>query len=342
MARNYLDLFNLDLEDLISIQCSIEGAVCSILKIDIKRLVLGLEARMTKEMSEAWNLAVKDVLDAGLADLETRGYTADSIDLFMVALGHKLKSPLTDKQAEIIKTRLKSIYRLSKEEAAKEVRVGFNFSAVDQKAVDAVAGHQKFWIGSFFDEHLSQRIREVSNDVLLNQGLSYREAGPILRDAIRQEFGLGMLPGMSQFAPELHARYAGNPDLYFQQVASVSGHQSRVIARITQFAEAGVVMFQLINPMDERTSPICRELNGTVFSIDYGTEQIKAIVAADTPDAVKEAAPWLSAKDIKSIIGDSLRGSPEAARKLAGRNIVLPPFHPRCRTEPVMISIGSM
>jgi len=342
MARNYLDLSNLDLEDLITLQCSIEGAVCSILKIDIKRLVLGLEARMTKEMSEAWALSAKTALDTGLADLDARGYTSDSIDSFLVMLGYKLKSPLTDKQAGIIKTRLKSIYIFSKEEASKEIKVGFNFSVIDQKAVDAVAGHQKFWIGSFFDEHLSQRIREVSNDVLLNQGLSYREAGPILRDAIRQEFGLGMSPGMSQFAPELPARYAGNPDLYFQQLASVSGHQSRVIARITQFAEAGVVTFQLINPMDERTSPICRELNGTTFSIAYGTAQIQAIVAADTPDAVKEAAPWLSAKDVKSIIGDSPRGSPEAAKKLAGRNIVLPPFHPRCRTEPVMISSGSM
>ena len=57
-----------------------------------------------------------------------------------------------------------------------------------------------------------------------------------------------------------------------------------------------------------------------------------------TPEEIKATAPWLSDKELNEAIDGAKTGTPEATRNLqqAGAS-VLPPFHPLCRTVPVII-----
>lgn len=336
MARDHLNLAALDLSALTDLQVAVEGTVSHILKIDTSKLVRGLEARMSKEVTTAWKKAAQDAMVDGLEKLVQAGYTKEAIGDFLYSIGYKLKAPLTDRQLAVAKSRMEAMYKLSKQEAAKEAKGRFSFSLLDQRAINASANQQGFWVGKFYNDHLSKRISAVSTDVLLKQGLPHREAGAVLHKALRQEFGLGLGTSPSQFALEVPARYAGNPEYYFQQVASVSGHQSRVFARLSAFNDNGVITFELINPMDERTGKICVEMHGQVFSVASGVGQMQDIVGAKTPDEVRAAAPWLSPKVVSAALAGAPKGSAEASGKLAGLNTILPPFHPLCRTEPVI------
>lgn len=341
MARGHLVLAQLSTDDLADLQTSIDGIVCAVFKIDVRRAVLAIEGKMVSVLSSAWRAAVKDGLGDGIDELVKGPYTNERIDTFLKKLGMQLKAIINPARAKTLESRIKAIYALSKQEAARQAKGKFVFGMQDERAIAATNNQQVFWVNKLYSTQLSQRVSAVSKDVLLERGLGHREAGGALMRALRQDLGLAPGAAPSEFAPLVPARYAGNPQYYFQQVASVAGHQARTFGRMRGFQDCGVVTFELVNPMDERTGKVCTEMHGQVFTVDAGIKQMDAIVAAKDPNAVKAVAPWVPAKDIHSALGGAKAGSPEATGKLLGLNVTLPPFHPLCRTEPVILSTGA-
>jgi hypothetical protein len=183
---------------------------------------------------------------------------------------------------------------------------------------------------------MSDRIRAVSEDVLLRQGLPQAEAGRVLRKALRDEFGLGK--GRSIFAPSVPAKYAGNPDLYFRGVAATASHQSRTFGKMHAFQEAEIISYRLENPQDRRTGAICSQLAGQVFTVQSGVSHMNRVLDAEDPTDVKNIAPWLSGEQISQTLGGARIGSGDASDRLAAAGVVLPPFHQMCRTEPVVLN----
>ena len=336
--RHSLDLGSISPDELADLGVSVDEVMCGIFKIDTRRAVLALERRMTAAFSAAWQSAAREGLTEGIAKLLRGPFTDTRINSFLRGLGVKLSDTLTSKQEKLVEGRVRSIYSLSKREAVRQAKGKFVFGALDTRAIAATNNQQMFWINGFYGDQLSSRVSAVSRDVLLEQGLGRREAGRTLMSALRKDLGLAPGAAPSEFAASVPARYAGNPQYYFEQVASVAGHQGRVFGRMRGFKDVGVVTFELINPMDERTGQVCQEMHGQVFSVDVGVSRMDAIVRARTPDAVKRSAPWLSGKELQNLLKGTQKGSSEASRRLEGKNVVLPPFHPLCRTEPVIVS----
>jgi hypothetical protein len=331
VARNSINLSKLTIEELVDMQESSEELACYITKVDPKYLARTMEKRMSKAVTRAWKSAASEGLVTGLDALLTKPkFTKTAINDFLVTLGLAVRDPLSKPQKEIIKGRLRSIYRVSKKDAATEVKAKFIFGEPDVRAIAASHNQQLFWVNDFFDANLSKRISAVSTDVLLGQGYSYREAGPVLKDALKQELGLAPTLGPSKFAIDVPARYAGNPDFYFQQVASVSGHQSRIFGKVNGYDEAGITTMQVTNPMDARTSEICRRMFGQKFKVRDGVSQMKNIIDAKTPDEVREQAPWLSIDQLDSALGSMKPGSSSASNVLVNIGMVGPPYHPSC------------
>jgi len=338
VARHHLALAELSEADLADIGATVEDLMCEIFKVDVKQAVTALERRMNRVMTAAWRAAAAEGLTTNLATLVGGAYSESRLSAFLRKLGLKLSAPLTPPQEKVIESRLRAINRLSKQEAVRQAKGKFVFGAVDARAVAATAEQQLLWVNGFYSEQLSARIAAVTKDVLLEQGLSHREAGRTLMQALRKDLGLAPGASASEFAVSVPARYAGNPEYYFQQVASVSGHQSRVFGRMRGFSDVGVTTFELVNPLDERTGQVCREMHGQVFTVAAGVDRMDALIASKTPDEVKVAAPWLSGKALHEALAGTKPGSVEATGRLQGLNTVLPPFHPLCRTEPVIVS----
>jgi hypothetical protein len=110
------------------------------------------------------------------------------------------------------------------------------------------------------------------------------------------------------------------------------------MAKISAYADAGIVRYRLRAVLDDRTSPICIRLNGHVFQLTDAESQIDKMLAAEAPDQAKAAQPWKTDEEIARIIGGARRGSKAAADRLreAGAS-VLPPFHGNCRTVPEIL-----
>lgn len=336
MEGDRIDLSDFGLSSLFNLQTEVDSLLCMVLKVSTVKETRGIQARMTTIISKAWKSAAASAINSGVSKLLKGSFTNTRINSFLRGLGIKLSKPLTTKQRALLRTQLDRIWKISKRIGAKEAKVKVSFSAVDRKAVAAINRHQVFWIGDFYNDKLSQRITAVSRDVLLEQGLSHREAGKELRSALRQEFGI-VPGGKSKYASDVLARYAGNPDLYFEQVASTAAHQGRTFGKLQSFTEADVTVFRLTNPQDERTGSICSQMHGQTFAVQTGVDQMNKLLSAKDPTDVKNTAPWLSGPQIEERLDGARRGSRDASERLAEAGVILPPFHSKCRTEMVIV-----
>lgn len=322
--------------DLLLIEEEIDGVFSLILKAHPRVHARRQEKKMADSLIRSWRSASSAALNLAMQPLLAADYTLASINAFVTRMGVKLAKPLTKAQVDILKGRLKSIYSQAKKFTAKQVKVGFTFNLVDTRAVSAINRQQVFWVGDFYSAKLSERIRAVSEDVLLKQGLSQREAGKLLHKVIKQEFGVTK-GGPTKFAPTVPARYAGKPQLYFNGVAATSAHQAQTFGTLNAMREAEVSSYRLLNPMDERTGRVCQLMNGQTFTVSSGVEKMNSILAAKTPDEVRESAPWLNSTSLQGVLGDAAKGSKDATDRLTEAGVQLPPFHMLCRTEVVVI-----
>lgn len=336
-AMSLTDPTLLSLDDLFDLQQAADMLLCSVCKVNTVKPTLEAERKMSNTIIKSWKAAARSALGEELTTLLGKRFNRVNINQFIRALGIKLSAPLSREQQQVIKGRIRQIWRSAKQLTSRSVGVKFSFTQRDRRAITAINRQQVFWVNNFYSDHLSDRIRAVSNDVLLQQGLGRREAGKALRQALQQEFGLKP-GGKSPFALEVPARYAGNPDLYFEGVASTSSHQARTFGKMTAFDQAEVKAFRLVNPDDERTGVICQQMSGQEFTVASGVKQMNDVLGAKDPADVKNIAPWLSGQQIKDALDGAKTGSRQATARLENAKIILPPFHAFCRTEPVAIN----
>lgn len=324
-----MDLTRFSDDDLAELSLELESTLAVVLKVDPIKATLAAERRMAAAAARAWKSAADSSLVSSIGSFLRGAFTTRRLNSFLAKLGAKLKDPLTQKQTQQLRSRLRGIYRTSKRVAGKNLGAAVSFSQVDQLAVSAINRHQVFWVGNFYSSHLSDRIRAVSRDVILKQGLPRSEAGPLLRRAVAQELGLRG-KGRSQFAAIVPARYAGDPDRYFADVASTAAHQARTFSTLQEMTEAEFKRFVIENPNDKRTSQICQIMSGKTFDVDVGVKQMQRALRQRSPAGVKRASPWLSGEEAEDVIAN--RGRLSDSEALARAGVVLPPFHPRCRS----------
>lgn len=338
MGGSSLNLSAWSLDELCEAEDAIEGMLlAAVFKAGTVKPTLATEIKLGKEMSKAWKRAASRGLVSPLNALLRGSVTPKRISNFISKLGLVLSSPLTKPQAAVIKSRLTSIWKIAKRIASREAKTAFSFAAVDTAAVASLAQQQVFWVGNLYDAHLSKRIAAVASDVLIERGLPQAEAAREMRTALLREMGLKP-GGKTRFARAIPSRYAGNTDLYFRQLAANAAHQARSFSKLVAFNEAGVVRFRLVNPNDERTGKICQQMHGQVFTVADGTKQMNRMLAAKKPQDIKDSAPWLSGGELEDELKGTRRGSRDATDALLNADAsVLPPFHPLCRTEPVII-----
>lgn len=291
---------------------------------------------MRKLITQAWQTTAAKTLTSGLKTLRSGPYTQKRINTFLAKFGLKLSDPLTKEQLVFVEKRVNEIYAIAKRIGAKEAKFKPVFDLVDKRAVQAISRQQVFWVGDFYTDKLSTRIRAVSNDVLLERGFSHSEAAEELGNVLRQEFGLvDAAKGPTKYAPKIPARYAGRSELYLRQVASTAAHQARTFGRLIAYQQGGIKRLRLTNPNDDRTGKICRQMDGQIVTVAAASTQMNNILAAKSPTQVKAAAPWLTSKGVSDVLGGAKPGSPKATRRLetaglAGDATMIPPFHGEC------------
>lgn len=97
----------------------------------------------------------------------------------------------------------------------------------------------------------------------------------------------------------------------------------------------GVTKYQLQAVMDNRTSEICQALDGRVFEVDRALDHAERVLKTSDPESLKSVAPFL--KGTKSAVGHLKRSSD---KELQAEGVMVPPFHPNCRTVLVNLDSG--
>lgn len=190
-----------------------------------------------------------------------------------------------------------------------------SFDLQDKKAIATLAKQEMIWIGEHYGENVSSVVRAAVNEKLI-AGLGREAAGRIIREMVGEKLKSVGIP----------SGWRGTDTDYFEGLAANVATNARVQGQLESFSRIKVVTYEIVNPMDNRTTPFCADMNGTLFTVADGMNQLSNMRAAKTPDGIRSAAPWVSAK---TAAGIRAKGGSKA---LAAAGLALPPYHFRCRT----------
>lgn len=196
-----------------------------------------------------------------------------------------------------------------------ERELSMSLDLQDTKAIAALQKQEMFWIGEHYGANVDNAIKEGVTPKLV-QGLGREAAGRMVQEAVSQK-----LRGV--YTP---SGWRGTDADYFEGVAANAVTRARVEGQMESFSRVKVVTYEIVNPLDSRTTPFCADMNGTFFSVQEGMGQLAKLRGAKTPDEVKAAHPWMSHKAAQAIRG---KGGSKALAKVG---LALPPYHFRCRS----------
>ena len=186
-----------------------------------------------------------------------------------------------------------------------------------REAVDWLVDHDRFWIGKVFPEHLSDGFRDTITEGL-KEGLGRKEIGRMLRESV---IGAPGLPGKQE---------------YYTRIASTSVTRARNWGGMFSLHAAGFTEYTIRAVMDERTSAICREMNGKRFSVKESFSLVQDALSGP-PSRIEDISPFPEYDREKGehyiTVGKSKRYlAGKTSNWLAGHGLSLAPYHPNCRT----------
>lgn len=209
--------------------------------------------------------------------------------------------------------------KVQKARRKKVAAVKPTFDLYDEQALIQLHDDQMLWIGIHYERNVRDTVRNAVKPGV-TEGVSRSEAGKRVREAVAANLKKVTVP----------KGFNGSDAKYFEGLAANTATNARVRGQVRSFVDIGVTRYEIVNPMDDRTTQICAFMNGTVFTITEAVSQIESVSGATDPSQVKEAHPWLPFSKIQGISG--------GARGLARAGLSLPPYHFRCRTT---IDIGT-
>lgn len=199
------------------------------------------------------------------------------------------------------------------------------FLLADEEAVLAIQENQLFWIGDHYDDKVSSTIRDVTRRTVIEAGTNRAQAAKLLQERLGDVLATVKTP----------SGFGGSSAQYFDGVVANAVTNARAMGQLRSFADLDVERFQIVNPSDRRTCPVCSHLNGKIFTVQQGKSQMKQDLAAERPEDIKASHPWLKIKDILKISTKpgmlSGKSGVKDSRDLANSGVCMPPFHFLCR-----------
>lgn len=96
---------------------------------------------------------------------------------------------------------------------------------------------------------------------------------------------------------------------------------------LLQAKQNGELIYMLSAVLDSRTSEFCRAIDGKIVPVSVGLDRAITMLNAKTPEEASAQAPWLT---ITPELLVKLQAA--GAQELMEMGVLLPPFHPYCRT----------
>ena len=267
---------------------------------------------LARRLSKNWTVTYQESLENAIRILarQTDKPTREAVNRVVRLLEEDLGEPL----AAAIKRDLQKVVDLTYTAGAKDIAGAvYRFDLTDEKAISVLARHNVYWVGKYYTKNLVRAVKEAGEEVL-REGLDKRMAGKLFKEMFETNFKGRLIKGE-----------VGPSSAYWEGFANNVVTRSRELGHVGGYEDAGATTYRIVAILDKLTSPICRRMNDTVFSVSKAVALRDSIINTTKPEDIKTVAPWRKFEDVKDLADADL--PPEMA---------LPPYHFRCRTRTVM------
>lgn len=157
-----------------------------------------------------------------------------------------------------------------------DFKLNASFDQVDRNLVTQALKGQGFYVTSEYQQHAALFSRRAQT--LLAEGL---EKG-LRSDEIARDMGAA-------------AKSVGinRPKNYWNVTASAYTNRTRTHTQLVRYTEAGISRYEFQAIVDERTTDICRALDGKIFQVQNALASYQAVEDDKHFDAVKDHQPWV-------------------------------------------------
>jgi hypothetical protein len=263
-----------------------------------------LLTKLLEEWEKGTKDALKKILEILTGDMALDEKTAlQVIDALEERLGPGFGAVVKADMEDL----LDKSYVQGKKEIIEPKQITFNMAPIDQAAIVWLQQHNMFWIENYYSNTLSDLISSIVEKGL-EEGLGRLDVAADLKDFFDGYPGVG-----------------NKPESYWNIVSSSGMSRSRHFGSVQGYVDAKIVNLVVMAVMDERTSEICREMNGRRIPVARAVEQRDQMMAAKDPEDVKAIAPW---PKLEAIQGKS-------TEDIMAQGVRMPPYHGRCRTTVV-------
>ncbi len=217
------------------------------------------------------------------------------------------------------------------------------------------------------DSKLSPADKATGEALLRQQGLYIRdEFGRRAEDAAEQarkivvagiEQGLGQQDIAADLSADITLRQLGRAQAYWEVVATAFSNRARTATQLNAYDEAGITVYKFVAVLDERTTDICRYMDGRTFRVSSALKQQRRSEALTSADDIRNLMPWVYKRRLGgrtelyyeaygqkmhvAWVDSSAVGERDATgifsgglsnEELEAAGLLVPPLHPLCRS----------
>jgi SPP1 gp7 family putative phage head morphogenesis protein len=201
-------------------------------------------------------------------------------------LNTRMKALATEKLLPMWEKELKTTVEVVGNKTKKQVtdkffpRIGTSFDRDEKKALQQI-GTQQGWFLRGAQGEVSQRITNKGRKIVedgLSMGLGRKEIGKRLKDNL----------------PTMWDKYGDN---YANVVASNAVVRARSFSQLSTYQDAGIELMEVIAILDERTSDVCRYMDGQVISVNESMNIATEAANIAEPKDIGKVSPFMSVKN---------------------------------------------
>jgi len=279
-----------------------------------------LTSRLSKLLIDAFSTAAGPLIGAAIRKIAaisdrpgTIAERAAAVTGEMLSLREALIAAgiqLTDDDKDLLLPALRGSYKLGLKEMSTAANVSMSFGVADADAIAGLNRNGIYWVGKHYGDVIPQGvIDDVLREMVLEKGYGAEAAGEKLA---------------SMFKNAVFKR----SESYWKGFSHVITTRARTFGSLSTMVNIEVEEYEYVNPMDERTSPVCEALNGTIFRVEHAIDLRDRLLQAQDPEEWKAIAPWVKVSDITDATG-ALLSAPE----LVAMGVIMPPQHMFCRSQ---------
>lgn len=183
-----------------------------------------------------------------------------------------------------------------------QIKDGAVTARVQNRTIEAIVDSVRYFTNDYFERHVIPAV------------MARVEAYQQTPDPTDLERGLDDIYAL------LDTRFRNVP--YWRMLANLAASRAYHYSLLHSAQSRGLRGYRFVAVLDERTTQLCRSLNGREFWIADAIAAMDRVFDNDDPEAARVYLPWVNARDIEGL------GSAD----LASMGVLVPPLHPHCRS----------